>query len=556
MKISTALDAVTLFGASEEVQKNPRIARNLRTAFRHYVLPHYGFPTEEVRSRKTLDQALASIKVRHLGKIAVYFEKTASPLIDKNEDTDVSAYKAVINRFKKWMQQQDWYRQILEEDESRLAPRLRAEASLKKAKKRKPLNTKPYALKKAELASSLKDEIEEFTQFWTVKEHKHRRDRALRQVSIESRLVSILSFLGWLHRYKDIPIDRLSIQLIADLELLPEFVAWGINERDNSHAWATNIGKAALLVTKWLHVHPLEEVSRTAPELEDIREKIRYWNEQARTAPKRTASKRAIRERIIPLEDLLKVLQYLRRCCASRRANYTRRPERIVMQSWQKYLIIAILTYCPVRQRELRELEVGSTLVREEEGYWVYLEPEQHKTGSRTGREREFPLPEELTEDLDVWLNHWRPKLKTEHQYVFISLDQRSNHAFGQPFTAQALNRLVKAIMFRATDYLFDKPRQTTPHDFRRIAITWQYCHGNPNQRDGLAEIMGHSVEEATKIYLQMTSGDKAKSAIDWWKYQGNQLDQEKLSPTQLMQKLEKLGSEERQQFIRLLQEE
>jgi hypothetical protein len=36
----------------------------------------------------------------------------------------------------------------------------------------------------------------------------------------------------------------------------------------------------------------------------------------------------------------------------------------------------------------------GITLFREEDGYVVRLRPDDHKTGSKTGKDREFALPQ------------------------------------------------------------------------------------------------------------------------------------------------------------------
>jgi hypothetical protein len=97
-----------------------------------------------------------------------------------------------------------------------------------------------------------------------------------------------------------------------------------------------------------------------------------------------------MRDKLVTMEELWFIVRYLRRCCARRRTNYVKRSDYTIMQSWQRYLIIAILTYCPLRQREIRELEIGRTLYREEDCYCVLLDPADHKSGSRTGEEREF----------------------------------------------------------------------------------------------------------------------------------------------------------------------
>jgi integrase len=76
---------------------------------------------------------------------------------------------------------------------------------------------------------------------------------------------------------------------------------------------------------------------------------------------------------------------------------------------------------------------------------------------------------------------------------------------------------MVKTIMFSSTGYLFGQPKRTTPHDFRRIAITWQRQYGRVEDKTGLAEIMGHSVVQADLDYDQATSGQKTESASEWW---------------------------------------
>ncbi|MBM0744270.1 hypothetical protein JOY44_22095 [Phormidium sp. CLA17] len=93
-----------------------------------------------------------------------------------------------------------------------------------------------------------------------------------------------------------------------------------------------------------------------------------------------------------------------------------------VMRSWQRYLIIAILTYCLLRQREIRELELGRTLFRED-GYRIILGPEDNKTGD----DRDFRLvdllPSEVINDLNHWLDHWRANFISFARQAVKTLD-------------------------------------------------------------------------------------------------------------------------------------
>jgi hypothetical protein len=57
-----------------------------------------------------------------------------------------------------------------------------------------------------------------------------------------------------------------------------------------------------------------------------------------------------------------------------------------VAASLQRYLIVAILSVVPDRQRTLRELEVGRTLLQQEDGSWVIKHSAaDYKTGKQYG---------------------------------------------------------------------------------------------------------------------------------------------------------------------------
>lgn len=522
MTPTTVAQALERFALSEPVQKNERLLRDLRTALRHFVLPHYAYPTSAVNSFQKLNDALSQISLAEFACAGLHFEATALDLINQGKEKQtLDRYQAALHSFMRWLCTQEWYQQAIQPQEERFAWHLKSKANIETSRAgKKPLRGAPYALKEAVMSEGLQQEFKVLTQFWTMMEHPDRKDSYLRTATMHSRLVSLRSFLGWLHHSQGRPIDQLTLSLSMDLNLLCAFVSWGINERGNSHAWAMNIGKASLTVAKW-HYGPQSKrrAYRDIPEIEAIRDKVAEWSSKTRKEAKRTVSRLALREKLQTMEELWFVCRYLRRCCyASRRTNYVKGSDYTLMQSWQRYLIIAILTYCPIRQREIRELRLEQTLFRAADCYWVVLEAADHKNGSRTGEGREFPLPKHLTADLDEWLSVWRPKVTLAHQYVFFSVDHSKPRSFGQPFTAPALYRMVKTIMFSTTSYLFGKPKRTTPHDFRRIAVTWQRKYGVAEEQAGLAEMMGHSVEQANRLYWQSTSGQKAQAASEWWR--------------------------------------
>jgi integrase len=512
-------ECLRLFARSDIAKANLRLLTNLKTSLKQYVLPGFGYANLH---RQDIDEILANLTVKEFQNALTYFDQAAT--IASNKGTNpgtIANYKSVLKRFIQWMQAQGWYEEAIGAHDGKYAPRMRSPVSIPKlTKKQYPCQGLPYRVKVTELTPHLTQQFDQLNYFLTALEIPKRKDPPLREISFQRYREQILGFLGWLKNIEGWAIDDLDLALMADIDLLEEFVAWGINHRGNSYAWAQVAGCAALNIAKWLyHKQSKKAFYRDIEAVELIRAKMGEINQKRKKEPAR----QALETKLISFEQCLQVVKYLKKCCApagfKTKHGAHLRPEHAVMASWQKYLIISILVFCPVRQREIRELELHKTLYREADGYVVKLSAADHKTGSRTGEGREYRLPAQITADLDHWLTVWRPKIQTEHQFVFIHCypNMRSYHRLGTPFTVREFSLLVKLTMMGATAHLFDDPKLTTPHDFRRIAITWHRRYGRRDQDEALAELMGHSVREADRTYSQLSSRDFTEQAQDWW---------------------------------------
>jgi len=67
-------------------------------------------------------------------------------------------------------------------------------------------------------------------------------------------------------------------------------------------------------------------------------------------------------------------------------------------------LMIALLALCPIRLRNLAELNVGRQLRRVGDVWWIILAADETKTG----RPDERPVPGIVAEAIERWLGHWR----------------------------------------------------------------------------------------------------------------------------------------------------
>jgi hypothetical protein len=526
-------------------------------------MPSYGFTAQELRK---LDIALTKLPLEKFKNVEELLAFKVTPLVEagKLAGGTFSGYKSALSRFVNWLREQGLYPLAPPTpDSGKYTPRLgngpkvkpfRDLATDSKGRRRcnaiefslketeltprliKQLEGKPGELTKRDFSRSLLAQLEQqpsgsppdfgLHYFLTAHEVPKRQDQPLREVTFQTRRGDILRFLGWLKKFKGWKLQDLRLELMADKDLLEEFIAWGLNEQGNTYAWAGQYACASLNIAKWLH-HRRSKVSRyvNVEAITAIREYGRELAQKRRSQGIDIKTKK--QERFLTFEECEQLVTFLRKCCAPMnrfvdekgKAHTRRRSDRAMISSWQHYLLVAILLYCPVRQREIREYELGKTLFREPDGYWVKLGPDDHKTGSKTGKGREYQLPPHLTEDLDRWLQDWRPKIQTEHNYVFITPGSNAKpNSGGKPFTATSFCKFVTDRVYKVTSYLFGEPKRINPHFFRNIGITHQRKHGDSDQQEALAEIMGHSVEEANRIYSLMSSREKTEKARNWWK--------------------------------------
>lgn len=526
-------DVLDLFANSTLVRGNPKLLGNLNTTLRKYILPYYGFSPSVLNQKDGFKASLRELKMKDFKNAETHLLQSARAA--GVGDGTTANYKSALNRFLAWAQDQAWYHDAVGTYDGKLTPRMVSGYDLGRERqgKRRQLSANPYGLKDDEFSPALLEQVNLFQRFLTAPEVPKRKDRPLRETTFHTYHHAIRHFGGWLHRVQKLPLDEIRLEMMADRDYLDEFIAWGINDRKNCYGWATVVGAAALNIAKWQHYKRSKLAKyRDIEEIEAIRALMVEIAHKREREPRRTTSKEMLAEKLVTLEQCIEVVDYLRKCCAPKRTAFRRgqekhhagrkRSDTAIMLSWQRYLLVAILTYCPIRQRELRELELGKTLFREEDGYVVRLRPDDHKTGSKTGKDREFALPAKLTADLDEWLNVWRPKVSTQHKFVFVHLSTKWPERFGEPYDGTKLGEIVTRAMFNATGILYGDPKRTSPHDFRRIAITWQRKYGSRDQDEALAEMMGHSVREADRTYSQLTSRERTEKAKNWWKPQSS----------------------------------
>jgi hypothetical protein len=133
-----------------------------------------------------------------------------------------------------------------------------------------------------------------------------------------------------------------------------------------------------------------------------------------------------------------------------------------VAASLQRYLVAAILSVVPDRQRTLRELEVGRTLVRREaDGAWVIKHgAADYKTGKQYGDRPPLVLAPFIYPELEAFIGTWRAELAPATPRLFV------RPGTGQPLTESDVYYNFRSAALRLTG------QATNPHLVRDMIVT------------------------------------------------------------------------------------
>jgi integrase len=337
------------------------------------------------------------------------------------------------------------------------APQLASGHTLAKARRGgRNFVASSYALKEEELTDTLKQQLKQLENFWISTSVRLRQENAIDQDTFELYKFKILCILGWLKNIQAEELKQLSLEQVVDFSKLQEFIEWGIQTRGNGYGWAMNTTKATLAVSRWLSSKSkIKKDSATDLQayLQSLTQKYhQILDERSEKLP-------------LTFKQGVMVVEYLKQCCAPRQESGLVRSESAVMRSWQRYLIVALLIYTPIRQREIRELKLGTSLVRDQDSYWIYLDTKSKKS-------KEFKLPKLLIEDFDVWVQHFLPKILPEDNLVFPRIGGSNKpESLGEPLSSRDISDLISSAIYKATSILFDEPIQTSALMLRNLTF-------------------------------------------------------------------------------------
>ena len=180
--------------------------------------------------------------------------------------------------------------------------------------------------------------------------------------------------------------------------------------------------------------------------------------------------------------------------------------QRKISTCYQKYLVLAIFSSIPDRQRTIRELELGRSFQKEgESGCWcIKHAPEDYKTGKAYGERPLLQLSKHLTPWIDEFLGNWRQCLVPKSEALF------AQPRTGKPLTADSVYQIVGRACYSCTG------KRTNPHLLRDMLVTHvRESNASEKQLEALALYMGHSIQMQRSSYDRRTLTKKVAPAVE-----------------------------------------
>jgi hypothetical protein len=327
----------------------------------------------------------------------------------------------------------------------------------------------------------------------------YRADRAL-----ETRETTLVGYDGWLACYVGyhLTVDKTPMTRWDDLfdaQRVQRFITWHAKRVAGKDAKVSALGKhvIGLIVTM---AHQLER-----PEILTLMK----LKKRVAMVPAMHETKRP--EHTFTLQDLDAVgLAYM----AEGRQPFTRWPgDRIKYPGLEKALLfqtgflIRVWLRVPLRSKALREMDLDGRLYRDEQRRWhIYYRGGQLKIDAYHGETNEFamPWPPELAEDLETYVQTYRPRFPHAESNPHLFLTER-----GLQMSSGAIWARFRMAIYQATEKVI------WPHLLRKIWAD-SYLDTHPGDYEGVAAMLNNTPEMVQKSYRRFRREQHLQKAIDF----------------------------------------
>ena len=393
---------------------------------------------------------------------------------------------------------------------------------------------------------TLASELEQYYKFMT-QPSPYSQEDPIRAQTANVYMRHAKQFLGWYLKMKQKQNDKYDDDDPSIFSIIPnkdkdsatiliDFILWLRAERDVSVSYEANLLRGLVKLLKFRFAkessssqddNPGGTTFTDIPIIKEIRKVHRDANQRAKLAPRASDEQ----QKWISWPEFLKVVEWTQTELLTKMKAFQELPpskrrygkndkdyclDQIQIAEWyQKYLILAIFSQIPDRQRTLRELELGRTFFKDQNTgcYVIKHGPDDYKTGKAYGERPPMQLPAELTESIDDFLEHWRPALRPSTNFVLVQSKT------GKPMTGDSIYARVSRTCFNYTG------KRTNPHLLRDMIVTHvrESDHASEKQLEALALYMGHSIQMQRTSYDRRTLTKKIAPAVELMQTINNQ---------------------------------
>jgi hypothetical protein len=175
-----------------------------------------------------------------------------------------------------------------------------------------------------------------------------------------------------------------------------------------------------------------------------------------------------------------------------------------IATEYQRYLLLAFFSCVPDRQRTFRELELGKSFVKDDQGHWTIRHgPDDYKTGDIYGERPPLVISPELSPAVDAFIAQWREALSPRGPHLFVQ------PRTGGPLTGDSVYAMVTSTCYALTG------KRTNPHLLRDIIVTHvRNSAASERELEALALYMGHSLSMQRSSYDRRSLNQKVAPAV------------------------------------------
>jgi site-specific recombinase XerD len=154
-------------------------------------------------------------------------------------------------------------------------------------------------------------------------------------------------------------------------------------------------------------------------------------------------------------------------------AELAKRPKLSRARIFRNGLMIALYAYCPIRLKNFAALEIGRSFVHVDGTWWIVLTAAETKEK----RQDERPVPEELTNSIERYLEIYRPILargNTSSNALWMAMN-------GKPMSYASMGELITETTRMTVGV------KVNPHLFRTAGVTTLATRAGDNPHAGSA---------------------------------------------------------------------